>query len=226
VVTLIGSKIWYSTNAGGSWLDISVIGGYTTYSHICVSGDGTKVYLTASHGVLGYGVFRWDGGTTWTEILDTSPTSDIPGTIKCSNDGSVILVESPHGSSDNYLRLSIDSGVSWSSITPPPDSTYMFDLFVSSDGQRFMLGCQGASQAGGIYTSIDQGATWVLEHPRGYLYSKNWFIAANDDFSQLYATTREYRPLWLESQFTFSTGVITMGPVRQTATKYPGRYGR
>ncbi|MBE0646041.1 MAG: T9SS type A sorting domain-containing protein [Bacteroidetes bacterium] len=156
---LVTALLYASDDGGVSWYKVD---GVTTYSRDITANSSGNLF-NAGNGVL----MSSDGGTTWIE-RSNGVESEYLHSIVAHPNGSLFVSAPLTG-----IFRSSNEGQTWSLLQDSP--TYIFDLFVTSDGVLWGGGNQGA------YSSTDQGTTWVLssaptsirsiaQHPSGDLF--------------------------------------------------------
>lgn len=144
------SNIFRSTDSGSNWL---TSGGSQDRSDVCCSYDGSIVYTNKSQGDCEKSI---DSGATFNIVgtigLGTPANTRTNTKLCCSSDGSIVYAAGGLGGAA-AMKKSIDSGVTWSSLTTL-DDTQVVDTSCSSDGQTvYMLGSY-------VHVSTDAGVTW------------------------------------------------------------------
>lgn len=185
MAAVYGGGIYVSTNFGVSWTLTTAPS--TNWTAIASSFDGNKIIATSYTGGI---YISTNAGITWTNSETNAPgqyrilavsssdgnklavadyfavsTSTDSGVSWISNPVSsqkwVSLISSADGSKlaiASYLTLyiSTNSGVQWRLITNVPTGSDA--IAGAADGNKLAT----AASHGGIYTSVDSGATWIL----------------------------------------------------------------
>jgi len=171
-----GRTIIYSHNGGSSWTETAA-GPNDSIWGLSASSDGTK--LIAGFAGNGY-MYSVDSGVSWSWVNTGTRTL-----ISISDDGSKILVVvngqapkvGPIGGTLTSLNIgNTTAQADWRAAEC--DSTCTRMLVASAAGTN-----------GGVFTSIDSGATWVLGQGADADFRKRVFgaVASNSDGSRLVA---------------------------------------
>ena len=166
-----------STNAGLSWMQSPVPS--DNLSSVACSADGMKLVAaarafwdsTASNYVDGLIYTSSDAGSTWTPTM--VPTNNWSSVASSADGGRLVAVAAPfwNGATRSYVGQGViyrssDTGATWTQTTAP--NTNWIGVASSADGTRLVAvsaprwdeGLRSWVGAGGIYSSLDSGATW------------------------------------------------------------------
>ncbi len=179
----VSGGIWFSTNAGGSWLPVndfmanlavSTIVIDPTNSNIMYAGTGEgfqasrdNVNFDGNYGVQGAGVFKsTDGGVTWSQLAGTDPTNAVNAVVCAA--GSICpwfnvnrLAVAPDGSAilaatGNSIWRSTDGGATWNQ-SPSLIGGYILDTdFDPTNPQKAIAG-----RVGQVVYSTNGGQSWT-----------------------------------------------------------------
>lgn len=152
-----GGQLFKSTDSGANWTTVSVTGsGAEQFPFVGVSRDGTKLAVFENQTVY----LSVDSGGTWTSVPSVTPVYYSSYQIRISDDGSKILIGLGSGSPYDVL-LSTNGGTSFTALTlgSAPQRCSM-----SADGRVMAV---SGSSTGGIYLSLDYGASWAVSEPQG-----------------------------------------------------------
>lgn len=184
-----------STDGGATWEAYDFIGQVADIS--VDPADGRRIYVAVLH----QGLFRsTDGGVSFTQIAPNRPNMWSAGAgpnnvvyyashdgIRRSNDGgdtfgaptpcpqsmSQLFVDadnpdSIYGLHGPYVARSTDAGVTWSETQVDPSSSWVYSFV------KLPSGVLVVATGGGLYTSSDDGATWVLR-----VSGHHWSVASD-----------------------------------------------
>ena len=170
-IVYFGSRtqgLWASTNAGGSWSQVSTsqipVGSNPgTGTPIGVkfvlfdptsgttNGNTSRIYV----GVSGSGLYMSnDGGQSWNNIY---ATSDLPLAGSIASDGTLYLSIAGY-SGNGSIKKYIPSSNSWSDITPGSDN-YMVLSVDPFNAQRIFVGGGGVSNSH-LWRTTNGGSSW------------------------------------------------------------------
>jgi hypothetical protein len=202
VATINNSALYTTTNGGANWVRRYVTGTTDPKAYVVsITPDGSKIITGAdnSTAVKGGAWRSADGGATWTRLYPkgVGDTSGNWTTCAQSADGTVVIFADEFSTAaPGRVWLSKDSGTTWTEIRPTGTdvSLYCVAIHMSADGMKFVV--QGSlnagsedSDAGRIWTSSDQGATWIERQPRGNI-DQRWMAGAmSADGMRLLAAT-------------------------------------
>ncbi len=155
-------KMFLSTNAGASWIDLGYVPYGAGFNYVDVSEDGSTLARHTSSG--GYLSISTDAGVSWNNIDFTTGLEAAPegGTwsqwgVRFSRDGSCIAVALstlfPYYHSD--FVLSFDYGATWTALQGPPITGRgkgWENFTLSDDGTRITACGYSGSVWTGIYT--------------------------------------------------------------------------
>lgn len=160
------SFIYRSLDSGATWDQVNNNIPDTTFANICCSSDGQKVFaVNIDNDIVYYSV---DYGETWSYYANV-PVSGSNGWYgnACSADGTKLMLAYP------ILAVTLDSGANWfTKTTAAFDGKKPIALACNDDFSILYAG----TNDGGIYKSIDQGATWVSI----YAAATNWWRMSTD----------------------------------------------
>lgn len=139
------SLLLYQYPSDGSTYTVSLLRPNTGFTGIATSSDGSRVLVGGD-----YPRVSTDGGVTWSAAHSVGYSqSGFSGTAAMSADGSVMVVNSDHGT-----YVTSDAGVSWRSV-PGTDLVYTQNIAVSGDGSHIIIPTQDT-----LFVSSDRGETW------------------------------------------------------------------
>jgi photosystem II stability/assembly factor-like uncharacterized protein len=212
-----GDGIYKSDDAGGSWTNL----GLKDSQHIGmirIDPRDSKVVYVASQGPLwndggDRGLYKTaDYGKTWSKILDISPRTGVSEVHLDPRDPDTLYAVAYQrrrhvwtlidGGPESGLHKSTDGGKTWSKLSSglPKEDIGRIGLAVSPvDPDILYAIVEAANKAGGIFRSLDRGATWekradyVSTSPQYYqelfadpvhrdrVYSMDTFLKVSDD---------------------------------------------
>jgi len=161
-------KVYYTDDAGLSWVDISgnlpgvwiidsAIGGHNDFWVGTANRNNGQVYHTTN------------GGSTWSEVdigkpADTEPYSIFidPQNTNIVYVGLYNIFNEPANPQDSYLFLTTNGGSTWSPLTIP-----LNDSLVSVMGTTVYDNTLYAGVGDSVYKSIDNGQSWSWIGPPG-----------------------------------------------------------
>jgi hypothetical protein len=169
-VTELGGGILISADGGASWTRTPAKTG--AWVAITSSADGARLAAAMNPGSI---YISSDAGATWK--ASSAPTASWTS-LAFSGDGTHVVAASADrvvsgGQAINFtgtIYLSVDAGLTWSQSNGP--CCDWAQVAASSDGTHLAAVSTGGSPAGvsppvfspnGVYTSINSGATWVLQ---------------------------------------------------------------
>ena len=146
----VGSNLYKSTDAGGSWHKITIRGPRPLFASLTIPADSPGTLLATVE--AGPRIYRSiDGGGTWTLVTLPVQTGD-----------GVHVVAGSHGTLDatsgGTLFESTDTGTTWQTITTTPA---LADGLLAVDPQDPETLYGGGD---GVLKSIDGGHTWATMH--------------------------------------------------------------
>jgi hypothetical protein len=159
LVAVGGHFIYTSTNYGSTWISNDAPA-TVSWTSVASSADGTKLVAT------GGGAVYTNSGTTWAfafASLKSGPSYEQNiSSVASSADGTRLVAASSFGdpvySPKPLVYVSADSGASWANVTnSPSDGQGWLSVVSSTDGNKLAA----AMMTGGIFTSINAGATWA-----------------------------------------------------------------
>ena len=154
-------RLYISANTGKTWSEAQPAGNFNRdWLDSKISEDGNIIITLSSEGIYR----STNKGLNWEEILTSY---DVDWTsVSMSSNGSVILV-SYTDDLETYFLLSINSGSSWSSVTPKIGSfgtpVDKITSGMSKDGNIMVV----AETGGRVYMSTNKGSTWSEIQPAG-----------------------------------------------------------
>lgn len=115
------------------------------------------------------GLYRTtDGGSSWTQISGTSGTLLTGRNFRAIQPmGNVILASSNSGGTTGGIFRSADAGATWTRLSGNgasglPDSSPTYDIVSTNNGSlMFTVVSNTGAGVGGVYRSVNQGATWT-----------------------------------------------------------------
>jgi hypothetical protein len=174
----IQRPIVYSTDFGTSYSSGNVSKNWVS---ICGTTMGEDIYAIQGRSATNNSVWPreiWRSnsrGATWSQ--NPSPpdfANSRPTRIRCSGDGKYQLVNDTRTGALGKLYKSNDYGASWTSVNITAATSWVMDMAISATGQVQYLVISGTSQLttadqgnGGIYRSLDFGATWAYIYTTG-----------------------------------------------------------
>jgi hypothetical protein len=214
--TANASGLWYSSNYGQSWTQISnaTIPTAANIASIAISGLGQ--YQVAASTVPTYGIYYSSTyGTTWTQA---SGTTSITWAQICMSISGQYASAAP--SASNYIYYSSNYGQTWTSTTSSVQGAYG-GIACSASGQYQVA----AITSGGIYYSTNYGITWTLSNISSSGTTGNGGMSASGQYaifpsssSGMYLSTN-YGITW-----TLVTGVIAALPLSRACMSASGQY--
>ncbi len=126
-LTIVGatdSKVYVTHNGGTDWISSNIsLSGYTP-NKVVVSPDGLVIQIFAPYRIMR----SIDGGTSWTTTDFPTSYNSVPAATR---NGSFMLVNDQ----DNKIRLSVDSGETWSIL----DRSMTYSTIAVTDDLSFAL---------------------------------------------------------------------------------------
>lgn len=205
-------SIYYSDNNGASWTNATNVD--VDYNHITLAQNGHLFACSAVGGTGLKGVIKSENnGSSWTSINTTLGITTSTAIYKdCQNDLWVV--------GDNKLFKSVDNGLSWTQVSLIPSffnsNPYYGQFVAASNGTLYYYGWMPSSQYG-LYSSTDQGNSWVIENITSEVYrlreiDGNIIAATNQG---VYAKTLTQAPTYSWSNGA-TTPSITVSPTTTT----------
>jgi hypothetical protein len=174
IAAVYSGRLYTSANNGDNWTERQPDGNANKYwRDCCIDGTGTYMYACV-YQLVGVGkVWRSaDGGVNWVEV---KPKGNYTGdwlSIKCSRDGSRVVVCEYNG----RIYTSSDYGATWAERRPAGDANYnWYNVDVSGDGSSMIA----IIYNGKMYTSSNAGVSWTERNPGG-LSTYTWQSCAVD----------------------------------------------
>lgn len=178
-----------AVNADGStlasqapfWFSLPILLGFTP-GGVAVAPDGTRAYVT-NNSASGT-VSAIDLNTNAVKV--TIPVGKYPGKLAVTPDGSKVLVNNGAGS-NNVSVIDVQSGTVTNTISPPCVATTLYDIAVTPDGTRAVMGDlnSGCTQSGLDVVNISNGAiSFINLSP----FNGPFGVAATPDGSGVIAT--------------------------------------
>jgi len=181
VATAYGTsgQIYTSTDSGATW---TARDSARNWQDIASSADGTKLVAVEDNKIY----TSTNSGVTWTPRANTA-LGRLWQVASSADGGRLLALEIgleiydidgfPTGTTPGAVRLSTDSGATWTTLSVPGDN--WDSVAMSADGTKFIIGTDG----GRIYTSGNSGATWTARES-----SRQWLdVASSADGSTLVA---------------------------------------
>ena len=161
--TVYGGGIWRSVDSGATWTQINSTA--RNYTGICMSNDGTKIYVCVKGGSIYYSANALVTTPTFTE---QNPSTDNQWTgVCCSSDGSTAYCAEQFAG----IFKTTNSGTNWA-LSKAGDYAGIKRVRCSSDGAVVCAAVENytPSTPGGILVSLDSGSTWNMR-----IGSGEWF---------------------------------------------------
>ncbi|MSW98761.1 MAG: hypothetical protein F2519_04800 [Actinobacteria bacterium] len=151
VTATLASMLFYSTNSGTSWTQVTQYSGLMNWNDGAVSADG-KIWWAQCSSCATPGLFRSTNGSTWTAKSPPHVPAGLHD-LSVSTSGTTIFAT---GASNIYR--SYDTGTTWTQIQTPNSGAVLADnISTSGTGRVVML--SGLNNF--IYLSNDSGTTWI-----------------------------------------------------------------
>ena len=164
-IWVVGNKAFIVGDGGFIYITENASSGVTAID----SGDATTVNLNAVHALSAdYAVAVGDAGGI--VVINNDIASLITTTpVGVGTDFNAVWVKSERewylGASDGTLRMTLDAGVTWTTLTIPGGTpTTITDIAMSSASVMYVSGVLAG--AGAIWTSVDSGQSFIRA-PRG-----------------------------------------------------------
>jgi len=153
--------IYFSTNSGLDWTESDAP--ITNWNSIASSADGVKMAAVNGDGKIWISA---DSGMTWFFATNEPSNGRAPSLtgIASSADGtklaalSVVVILPSGRQSGNFLFLSTDSGITWTTNAWTTNLLAVETIASSADENKLIIGTSD-----GIYISTDSGVTWIQE---------------------------------------------------------------
>jgi hypothetical protein len=176
-----GFTIRYSTNYGTTWNDGNVSASGLTWSSICGTSNGSKLFAfgrfiaqNQAQSLLLYSSI--DQGATWTQVTSSAFTGlSSVNRVRCSGDGKYILANITNVGTQGRSLFSSDGGATWvvKNISAGLASGYTNGVAMSRSGAvQFITWINDTGTLSKIFRSIDYGATW--SEVSAHLSGGNW----------------------------------------------------
>lgn len=195
----IAGGIWKSTDGGASWNPVDDFMGNLSITSIVAdptttgSTSTTVLYAATGEGfynadaLRGYGIFKsTDGGTTWSHLSATDPSSDSDwyyvNRITVDSTGNLIAVTRGNG-----IFLSSDSGASWTKKTTSMTGyRILYDVkYDPNDDTKAIIG----GSEGAVYYTTDGGSSWTGTYiVNGSFYGRVEIAYAESASNTVYAS--------------------------------------
>jgi hypothetical protein len=164
-----GFAIRYSTNYGTSWNDGNVSASGLTWSSICGTSTGSKLFAfgrfiaqNQAQSLLLYSSINQ--GATWTQVTSSAFTGlSSVNRVRCSGDGKYILANITNVGTQGRSLFSSDGGATWvvKNISAGLPTGYTNGVAMSRSGAvQFITWINDTGTNSGIFRSMDYGATW------------------------------------------------------------------
>jgi photosystem II stability/assembly factor-like uncharacterized protein len=176
-------SLYKSTDNGESWNAAPFVQNYNLYPIRWIENSKFIFALASDSNNKGITVFRSsDKGNSWENVATFFPKKEC--TPKLFGLDTIFLNPRIYGERDSIILYSIDNGVSWETLLPPPLKNTQ-DLAISYCNST--LWSFGESPDSGIYFSRDLGHNWTsistpsLEVTKSfYTYKGNLFLSTDE----------------------------------------------
>lgn len=149
------ANIIKSTDSGNTWQFIDMSAYATALVDINFI-DENIGFVSGGNATGGVILKTTDGGTTWTELLNTGTNGDYVWKLQILNANNNVLFGSIESASPNIGRLarSIDGGLNWTLHTAPENMIQAVGFLDENHGWM-------GGHTTGFYETIDGGTTWT-----------------------------------------------------------------
>lgn len=190
----VGDGMYKSTDAGKTWKHIGLREANAIAAIQIDPTDPDLVYVAAMGNIFGAnperGIFRSkDGGATWKQILAKNDSTGAVD-LKIDPNNPNILYASlwqayrnhhsmSSGGPGSGLYKSTDGGDTWTSLSENPGMPKgllgKIGITVSPVNSERLYAMIENKDNGGLYTSLDGGATWQLTNSGAFLKQRPWY---------------------------------------------------
>jgi hypothetical protein len=177
-----GFAIRYSTNYGTSWNDGNVSASGLTWSSICGTSNGSKLFafgrFIAQNQAQSLVLYSSENqGASWTQVTSSAFTGlSLVNRVRCSGDGKYILANITNTGINGRYLYSSDGGVTWvikNIAAAGLPSGYTNGVAMSRSGAvQFITWIGETGTNSGIFRSMDYGATWA--QTQGHISGANF----------------------------------------------------
>lgn len=216
IVAYDDGSVRHSSDGGISFISATVESDpdVSRILRLAMSSDGSVVYATVRYG---FSYRSLDQGATWNRVDSLGTVnSDNWDAVSVSNDGQTVIVSTFRDGTPGALRISRDSGTTWTAIPAVSEtfansqSTY---LSMSGDGKVIVAGSYEAIPQ----ISFDSGATWSsYDGPDSSNETKNHAVinaAVSSDGTHVYLSCEGTE----QGDVPVLRGIVML-PVMQTPT--------
>ena len=190
----VGGGIWKTTNAGGTWINLTPEIPNLATVCLCMSKSNSQIIYAGtgegfgnSDAIIGDGIFKTsDKGKTWIQLQSTASNNNflyVNRIVVDYNNENIVLA-----ATNTSIEKSTDGGTSWLTVFKPGGHIQQ----IVSDPSNFNI-LYATVQNKGIVKSEDKGDNWkfVFDHYEGRIElaiapSQPNTIYALDESSQLY----------------------------------------
>ncbi len=221
-IALTSTQIWYSSNSGSSWTFAfdGPAAGVTTFN--CVAISGTNAIAGSNNGLLFYSN---NGGSSWTNVLTLSPTTNIRtaiigglNAIIGTNSG---LLYSSTGGANGWSTMGATAGVLFTSLSIDGTNAIAGSIggaWYSSNGGSSWTASSGTEGLTITYVNINGAVAVASCFPNGLYLSTNFGVVWN-----IVSSTALLRLLQVVLNID-NLSVAVAGRIGETAGTTPGAY--
>jgi len=214
-ILLENGYIYYSSNYGSSWTNVSFTPNAST--RIAMSRDG-QYQTYCRYGDYLYKSTNW--GANWAQVTSAGARNWYAIAVSATGQ----YQTAGDASSSGYIYRSTNYGVSFTAITGAGARYWIFDAAMSNDGQyQFIIGNDGVSApfASKIYRSENYGVTWLavqsVQYKRSLACSSSGqYIIAGTDGGQVWISS-DYGDNWSQANL-YPSGNTVWDAVAVSAT--------
>jgi photosystem II stability/assembly factor-like uncharacterized protein len=174
-----GPALRISTDAGAHWVEVR-LNDDLNWDQAKISAHGETILASAYNGNIGSHLLfaSYDKGLHWHEVTPDTPSNPYISGIFLSPLGDSIAIYTSSNQEENrqYL-LSTDSGATWTEMTTPEEMTQWQEFTFSENGNIAVVGYDESLPQTLLYTSNDEGRTWVT-HPLEFTPTRLVFIGS------------------------------------------------
>jgi len=157
--------IWYTQNGGSTW---AVNGSGINFTDICCNSNGKFVFAVASPASSAPNIYySGNAGTSFSSTTSAGFNLNELTTVGCSTDGTVVIC----AGKNIYTSTNGTAGTPTFTINSFSNSATSgwTRAVVSQDNLKLYITADNAAgtYSGGLYYSLDQGATWRYNVPGG-----------------------------------------------------------